>query len=59
MDYDSSVLLKPGQTAVFKLTGKDEMGRSGSARSYVAITLRSVNKVGLASLGRNRTSEWR
>jgi hypothetical protein len=49
VDYDSSVLLKPGQTAVFKLTGKDELSRSGSARSYVAITLRSVNKLALAS----------
>jgi hypothetical protein len=49
VDYDSSVLLKPGQTAVFKLTGKDELGRNSSARSYVAVTLRSVNKVALAS----------
>src|SRR5438270_2495525 len=52
-DYDSDVLLKPGQTAVFKLMGNDEVGRSGSARSYIAVTLRAVNKVGLASLGRN------
>ena len=53
VDYDSDVLLKPGQTAVFKLMGNDEVGRSGSARSYIAVTLRSVNKVGLASIGRN------
>lgn len=53
VDYDSYVLLKPGQTAVFKLMGNDEVGRSGSSRSYIAVTLRSVNKVGLASLGRN------
>ena len=59
VDYDSSVLLKPGQTAIFKLAGKDELNRSGSARSYIAVTLRSVNKVSLASTGRNRTSEWR
>jgi hypothetical protein len=58
VDYDSSVLLKPGQTAIFKLAGKDELGRSGSARSYIAVTLRSVNKVSLASTGRRgRTSE--
>lgn len=49
VDYDSSVLMKPGQTAIFKLASKDELGRSGSARSYVAVTLRSVNKVSLAS----------
>ena len=48
-DYDASVLLKPGQTAVFKLASKDELSRSGSARSYIAVTLRSVNKVSLAS----------
>ncbi|HKC64637.1 MAG TPA: hypothetical protein VKB86_13435, partial [Pyrinomonadaceae bacterium] len=53
VDYDSDVLLKPGQTAVFKLMGNDEVGRSGSGRSYIAVTLRAVNKVGLASLGRN------
>ena len=52
-DYDSDVLLKPGQTAVFKLMGNNEVGRSRSSRSYIAVTLRSVNKVGLASLGRN------
>jgi len=58
VDYDSSVLLKPGQTAIFKLAGKDELGRSGSARSYIAVTLRSVNKVSLASTGRrSRASE--
>lgn len=58
VDYDSSVLLKPGQTAIFKLAGKDELGRSGSARSYIAVTLRSVNKVSLASTGRRgRASE--
>ncbi|MDQ3819951.1 MAG: hypothetical protein M3362_20065 [Acidobacteriota bacterium] len=60
VDYDSDVLLKPGQTAIFKLMGNDEVGRSGSSRSYVAVTLRAVNKVGLASLGRNaKASAWR
>lgn len=53
VDYDSDVLLKPGQTAVFKLMGDGEVGRSGSSRSYIAVTLRAVNKVGMASTGRN------
>ena len=50
VDYDASVLMKPGQTAVFKLTSDYELSRSGSARNYMAVTLRSVNSVGLASL---------
>lgn len=52
VDYDGIVLLKPGQTAVFKLASNHEVRRSGSQRSYVAVTLRSVNNVGWASLGR-------
>lgn len=48
VDYDAIVLLKPGQTAVFKLTSNDELKRNGSARSYVAITMRSVNSGSLA-----------
>ncbi|HEX8847097.1 MAG TPA: hypothetical protein VF791_20810 [Pyrinomonadaceae bacterium] len=51
VDSHASVLLKPGQTAIFKLVSNDELGRSGSARSYMAVTLRSVNKNGLASHG--------
>ena len=50
VDYDAIVLLKPGQTAVFKLASKDEVKRSGAARSYVAVTMRSVNNASLASL---------
>jgi hypothetical protein len=52
VDYDAIVLLKPGQTAVFKLASKYELKRGGSARSYVAVTMRSVNPVSMASLGR-------
>jgi hypothetical protein len=52
VDYDGIVLMKPGQTAVFKLGSDFEVKRSGKARSYVAITMRSVNNVGLASLDR-------
>lgn len=48
VDYDAIVLLKPGQTAVFKLTSNDELKRNGSARSYVAVTMRSVSNGSLA-----------
>jgi hypothetical protein len=54
VDYDAIVLLKPGQTAVFKLGSNYEVKRSGAARSYIAVTMRSVNNVSLASLGRRR-----
>ena len=50
VDYDASILLKPGQTAVFKLMGDDEVRRSGAARSHMAITLRSVDAVNSASV---------
>jgi hypothetical protein len=46
VDYDAIVLLKPGQTAVFKLASKFELKRNGSSRSYVAVTMRSVNPAG-------------
>jgi hypothetical protein len=49
VDYDAIVLLKPGQTAVFKLASKYELKRGGSSRSYVAVTMRSVNNVSSAS----------
>ena len=49
VDYDAIVLLKPGQTAVFKLASKYELKRNGSPRSYVAITMRSVNNLSVAS----------
>ena len=48
VDYDAIVLLKPGQTAVFKLMSSNEVKRTGAARSYVAVTMRSVNHVSLA-----------
>ena len=54
LDYDAVVLMKPGQTAVFKLVSNNEVKRSGAARSYMAVTMRSVNNTGLASLGRRR-----
>jgi hypothetical protein len=50
VDFDANVLMKPGQTAVFKLRSDDEIKRNGSARSYVAITMRSVSGTSLASL---------
>ncbi len=53
VDYDANILLKPGQTVVFKLMSDDEIRRSGAARSHVAITLRSVNTADSASLERN------
>ncbi|HKP71543.1 MAG TPA: hypothetical protein VJT82_01315 [Pyrinomonadaceae bacterium] len=57
VDYDAVVLLKPGQTALFKLSSDYETKRSGAAgRNYIAVTMRSVNSVGLASLGASRTS---
>ncbi|MBA2339647.1 MAG: hypothetical protein H0V88_04585 [Pyrinomonadaceae bacterium] len=49
VDYDANLLLKPGVTAVFKLMSDDEIKRSGTARSYIAVTLRSVNAVNLAT----------
>jgi hypothetical protein len=52
VDYDANVLMAPGETAVFKLRSDDELKRNGSARSYIAVSMRSVNSVGLASLGR-------
>ena len=52
VDYDANVLLSPGETAIFKLKSDYEIKRSGAARSYIAVTMRSVNSVGLASLRR-------
>lgn len=48
LDYDAIVLMKPGQTAVFKLVSNNEVKRSGAARSYMAVTMRSVNNLSLA-----------
>lgn len=50
VDFDANVLLKPGQTAVFKLRGDAEIKRNGSARSYVAVTMRSVTGTSMAAL---------
>jgi hypothetical protein len=50
VDYDANVLLKPGETAIFKLRSDNEVKRSGAARSYIAVTMRSVNSVSVASL---------
>ena len=52
VDYDAIVLLKPGQTAVFKLMSDNEAKRTGAARSYVAVTMRAVGSPSLASLAR-------
>lgn len=54
VDYDAIILLKPGQTAVFKLMSDDEARRNNNVRSYVAVTMRSVDNVGVASLRRGR-----
>lgn len=48
VDYDAIVLMKPGQTAIFKLGSTSEVKRSGAARSYIAVTMRSVNNVSVA-----------
>jgi hypothetical protein len=54
-DYDASVLMKPGETAIFKLMSDYEIKRSGADRSYIAITMRSVNNMSAASLESRRT----
>lgn len=54
VDYDTNILLKPGQTAVFKLLSDYEIKRSGSARSYIAVTMRAINKVDSASIEHSR-----
>lgn len=56
VDYDARIFLKPGQTEVFKLTSDYEVKRSGAARSYVAVTLRSVNNMSLASVKRSHSA---
>ncbi|HVF27730.1 MAG TPA: hypothetical protein VM943_05790 [Pyrinomonadaceae bacterium] len=53
VDYDANILLKPGQTVVFKLMSDDEIRRSGAARSHVAVTLRSVSTADSASREHN------
>lgn len=56
VDYDASILLKPGETAVFKLMSDDEAKRSGAARSYIAVTMRSVDNSSIAMLNRSQTT---
>ena len=56
VDYDASVLLKPGETAIFKLMSDDEAKRSGAARSYIAVTMRSVDNSSVAMLNRTQTT---
>jgi hypothetical protein len=50
VDYDASILLKPGQTLVFKLVSDFEVRRTDRGRKYVAVTLRSARPVMVASL---------
>jgi hypothetical protein len=50
VDYDANILLQPGETVVLKLMSDREVERRGAARSHMAVTMRSVNKQGLASL---------
>lgn len=52
VDYDADIYLKPGKTVIFKLTGDLEQKRSGSARSYMAVTMRAVNPVDGASIAK-------
>ena len=49
VDYDASYLLKPGQTMLLKLVSDYEVRRSGSARRYIAVTLRSAGPAGRQS----------
>ncbi len=54
VDFDAIVLMMPGQTAIFKLMSDKELQRTGDGRSYVAVTLRSVDNTSVALLQRNR-----
>jgi len=56
VDYDANVLLQPGETAVFKLMSDDEAKRSGAARSYIAVTMRSVDGSSTAWLRNGQTT---
>lgn len=49
VDYDASLLLKPGQTVIIKLFSDFEVRRGGAGRKYMAVTLRSTGPVSLAS----------
>ncbi len=50
VDHDADIFVTPGQTVVIKLLSDMEVKRSGAVRSHMAVTMRSVNKQGLASL---------
>jgi hypothetical protein len=50
VDYDASMLLKPGQTLIIKLFSDYETKRGGAGRKYMAVTLRSADPVALASV---------
>jgi hypothetical protein len=54
VDYDASVLLQPGETAVFKLMSDDEAKRSNGGRNYIAVTMRSVDNATVAHVARAR-----
>jgi hypothetical protein len=49
VDYDASMLLKPGQTLIIKLFSDYEVKRGGAGRKYMAVTLRSAGPVAVAS----------
>lgn len=49
VDYDASMLLKPGQTLIIKLFSDFEVRRGGAGRKYMAVTLRSAGPVAVAS----------
>ncbi len=49
VDYDASMLLKPGQTLIIKLFSDFETKRGGAGRKHMAITLRSAASVAVAS----------
>ncbi len=50
VDYDASMLLKPGQTLIVKLFSDFETERGGAGRKYMAVTLRSAGPVAVASV---------
>jgi hypothetical protein len=49
VDYDASMLLRPGQTLIVKLFSDFEVRRGGAGRKYLAVTLRSAGPVKIAS----------
>jgi hypothetical protein len=59
VDYDASYLLKPGQTMLLKLISDSEVRRSGPARKYIAVTLRSAGPAGTDSAAGARLKDAR